>query len=97
MEIQSIEQVACKGCTKTGEEDSFNYASGDLYCDPCVEAFVASQLPKLDSFSDEVVLQIADEMLRLSGGGGQPIRALDRCRDEALGVLGDIARAAQGN
>lgn len=85
-------EVACKTCKVVGEKASFEQEGEDSYCFPCFEAFLVNRLPKLPSLSDEQLLAVADELLRLSGS--QPIRESARCRDEAIGILGDFSRRA---
>jgi hypothetical protein len=84
----------CNGCELLFEEDVLSHSDGKAFCEPCFEAHLLAELPKLPNVSDQDLLAVVDEMSRLAGD--EPIPARDRCRDEALGRLGDLARRSRG-
>ena len=80
----------CSACKKLFDEYYLETDGANSYCDPCYEAFLQARLPKLPNVSDEDLLAVIDELLRLADES--PIPTRDRCRDEALGRLGDFSR-----
>jgi hypothetical protein len=83
----------CSVCELLFEEDVLNHEDDKAFCDTCFDEYLEARLPKLPSVSDQDLLAVMDELSRLAGD--EPIRAIDRCRDMALGCLGDLARRAR--
>ena len=83
----------CCVCELLCEEDVLTHDDDKAVCDRCIGGYLEARLPKLPSVSDQDLLAVMDEMSRLAGD--EPIRAIDRCRDMALGCLGDLARRAR--
>ena len=80
----------CCTCKQLFDEYYLDSEGPNSYCQPCFDAMLTERLPKLPKVSDADLLAVCDELLRLAGD--RPIPAEDRCREEALGRLGDFAR-----
>ena len=83
----------CCVCELLFEEDALTHEDDKAVCDRCIGGYLEARLSKLPNVADQDLLAVVDELSRLAGD--EPIPAGDRCRDEALGRLGDLARRAR--